>query len=730
MKPFISRIHFLFFPCILLFLCAGAASARTVTLPVHGLEVAAPTAVPISVEWDESWFAQSKTTEYNHNIARIAVMLSEISYVRVEKNPDSNEMIQTYRALGFKDDDIEWNYILDYTTPLTGNNQAAYSFAAKDIATPNGTKKLVFVILRGTPLSANEWISNINVSDTTRQNIETHEGFFQTTENIKNALYDYLSNHKIQTSEAIFLITGHSRGAALANLLGAMLANEGAISGEQLFVYTFAAPNVSQSEKTASPAYHFIWNIVSAEDIVPTVPPNRNNWKWKKFGHTLVLANYWNTDPDVFLGTYLPRMNTYYKKLLLRDYAPFKTGPFIQEQVARVLTNLYKTVESYYRSVLGLRDMAEVLFWKVFPEELEETDSSDSDIPAPKKDEELPAILRLIQKNINENIEGGFEYALNAFVDMHACESYLSWLLALNEDEAYSDLRNVNLVISGSFDCAVYDDDGTLLARVLDGSVELYSLKTPVAGIPLPNKCVLGFPGNRNLNVVVHKDSLIPTIVPYKIEQYAADGTYLGESGSGRLYPNAGHVIRFEAGNVSIEDGTLLAHKLRRADSKPIIRKYGLKQNIRFKIQPEFSYSTTRMLSLGIRTGNQEIYASVLGDIYTAGPKKDFGLSAGIGHQQSLYGRILIDAEVLNHFVWARDNERGKDVAFVPSGRLSVSYKPLHRLHFFVAAAFDVHIDDLNDAAFDSSVRKKTFSPLQLGDKAEIFPALQFGIRF
>ena len=168
---------------ILTFSESSPLFARKVTLPVHGLMVASPTPVPIEVEWDENWFLQSKTSEYNHKIARIAVLLSEISYVLVEKNPESNEMLRTYRELGFKDSDIEWNYILDYTAKDSGNNQVAFSFAKKIIQSNEGSKTLILAALRGTPLSANEWISNINISDSTHKNVAIHEGFEKTATN-------------------------------------------------------------------------------------------------------------------------------------------------------------------------------------------------------------------------------------------------------------------------------------------------------------------------------------------------------------------------------------------------------------------------------------------------------------------------------------------------------------------------------------------------------------------
>ena len=713
-----------FYLLYLIFLALISVHGRTITFPVHGLEVASLKPVPIEAEWDEKWLVEGNPLEYNHKIARIAALLSEISYVLVEKNPDSNPMIQTYRLLGFKDSNIEWNYILDYAAPLSGNNQAAYSFAFKDIPTPQGTKKLVFVILRGTPLSANEWISNINISDTTHKHVQIHEGFQKSEENIKFALYAFLEKNKINPEDSYFLITGHSRGAALSNLLGATIADENVITSKKIFVYTFAAPNVSQEERTSDPKYNFIWNILNAEDIVPTVPPNRNNWKWKKFGQTKVLVNYWNVSPNLYNDEYLPRINEYYRKLLLRNYAPFKNGPFLNIQLARVLTNLYKTVESYYSSVFGLHGMAENIFWKVFPEKNED----DALEPPKNKNEEMPFLLKMIQKNVNSNIEGGFEYALNAFVDMHACESYLSFLLALSEYEAFSTMGSSEIVIDGSHDIAVYNDEGELLARVLDGSIELYSLKTPVAGLPLPQKNVLGFPGNQNLNVVIHKDSLLPTAIGYKIEHYDASGAFIGESKKRHFYPHSGMVIQFKAGQITVENDEVFFDKIRGKEAKEIARQYGLKQNLKFKIQPEFSWSSGNFLNLGFRTGMQEIYASVLGEMYYADTPKSYGIATGIGHQHILYGRFMLDSELFARFVWAR-NDEGKEFNFVPAGRFSISYKPRHRVHFFAAALFDAHIDGFNDDVFSPDFRRESISTIRLNDKLELVPSLQLGLR-
>jgi len=683
----------------LLLLNFSLSFAKTVTVPVHGLCVQAKEPVPLEIEWNENWFLEGNPTVYNHNIARIAALFSELSYVSVEKNPASNPLIDTYRLLGFDEKNIEWNYILDYAAPISGNNQAAYSFASKDIKSQDGTKKLIFVILRGTPLNANEWLSNINVSDTTHKDTLIHEGFFNTAQNLHKSLIYYLLKNKISPDEAVFMITGHSRGAALANLLGVMLENEGFITGERLFVYTFASPNVSQEEKTRDERYNFIWNIVNAEDIVPSVPPDCNNWKWKKFGQTKVLVNFWNSNPETYTEDYIPRINKSFSRLMLREYSPFKTGPFLQIQIGRIMTSLYKTVENYYENALSLRKLAEKIFLETFPD-----DEKNEDEDNKKSIESI--FPKIVQRSLNKNTEGGVEGLVNSFVDMHACETYLSILLNLNEKEAFSEIGSTQILIKGSYDLAIYDDDGKMLAQVLDGSLKVYSITPPAVAFPLLSKIAFGFPENQNLNVVLLKNSILPTVIPYEIEHYDAQGKLLGKSFKHNLFPQGRSSYTFKAGEASFAIEKLETTRLNQRETKPLAKKYGLREELKFRIQPELSFTGERDFYFGFRSGSQFIFLNALLSVPLKEEPDELGLSVGVGHQHSLYGRILLDAEIFNKIVWQK--EESKKIKDVPMARLTLSYKPRRRLHFFAGCLFE----------------------FELSEEFSVNPSLNFGVRF
>ena len=100
---------------------------------------------------------------------------------------------------------------------------------------------------------------------------------------IAQDLEAYVHRLGLQQPTTRFLITGHSRGAAVANLLAAFLDRGSYAAGEKetcpelvpehIYAYTFATPNSCSdlAERTAS-QYKNIFNIVNPEDVVPQLP--------------------------------------------------------------------------------------------------------------------------------------------------------------------------------------------------------------------------------------------------------------------------------------------------------------------------------------------------------------------------------------------------------------------------------------------------------------------------
>ena len=142
----------------------------------------------------------------------------------------------------------------------------------------NKNDVLLAVVLRGTDSA--EWRGNMDVGRGSR-----HESFEKANQSLQNAVSAYIS--KYQLDNIIFYVTGHSRGAAVANLFAEDL-NRNAAPFESkesnIFCYTFATPN----NTTAPTKDKNIFNFTFDDDFVPQVPLAR--WNYRKNGKTFTAS--------------------------------------------------------------------------------------------------------------------------------------------------------------------------------------------------------------------------------------------------------------------------------------------------------------------------------------------------------------------------------------------------------------------------------------------------------
>jgi len=125
------------------------------------------------------------------------------------------------------------------------------------------------VVIRGTA-SAAEWVSNFTLG-----------GFELAESNLHTNLVHYLRKYGLEDpARNIYLITGHSRGGTVANLLAARLNNNDQRQFTQnLFAYTFATPNSTWSGATTRANHQNIFNILNTRDsIVTNFPPFQNRY--------------------------------------------------------------------------------------------------------------------------------------------------------------------------------------------------------------------------------------------------------------------------------------------------------------------------------------------------------------------------------------------------------------------------------------------------------------------
>ena len=228
-------------------------------------------------------------TEFCSTIAHMAAAFSDSVY-------EDNYVIDSLVNHGFNRNNIRprFGQVWQFGSP---NFIIAEKYAA------NGDM-IVAVIIRGTDTHP-DLITSLNVSLHERNNIHYHYGFWFSMRNIiDSSNLRTLANHARTNREydTHFIITGHSYGGAVANLLARELTQNYGVDNERIFTYTFAAPRVARVEFDSRPIwtdeYTNIFNIQNANDnitLFPSTPPSlwnivfgtATNYYWYRFGRSI-----------------------------------------------------------------------------------------------------------------------------------------------------------------------------------------------------------------------------------------------------------------------------------------------------------------------------------------------------------------------------------------------------------------------------------------------------------
>lgn len=268
---------------------------------------------------------------------------------------------RTLAGLGFDDSSLYRRYgtDLDYSHPKYGKNQVGFTLATKRV-TQNGTSHdVLLILLRGT-FGRDEWVSNMNMCNTWGQAESPdpatmpvlHEGFTLAADAVQEAVEVYVASNRIDLTSAKVVMTGHSRGAAVANILGARIDDGRMLSGTRpgnLFVYTFATPNTvfGSDVDCGVVQYGNIFNILNPEDIVPQMPIIR--WNARRYGTDLFLKNYdelslWEVWTDLPYNT----MKSEFKDMTGYDWWHTPLGTNSTQVLPALLGAVSPTVKDLY----------------------------------------------------------------------------------------------------------------------------------------------------------------------------------------------------------------------------------------------------------------------------------------------------------------------------------------------------------------------------------------------
>ena len=373
------------------------------------------------------------------------------------------------------------------------------------------------------------------------------------------------------------------------------------------------------------------------------------------------------------------------------------------------------------------------LFGTVAQEAEKKKAEAEQPAPEPKKEEtpekKSEPLSERIYNWVNGTLDGFIDYVADAAVDMHADETYLAWMLAFDENELFSDLGNTQLLIRGTFECAVFDADGTLLARIKDSRIIYRSIKLPVASMQIRgNLLTIGFPANADFTVALYRGSIIPCPVTLQIEHYSSCGELLDTTEKQKISLRRGIAYKIKAGTILLTADAAEIERISGEEKQAVVKAGQMHHLWDFTVVPEVHFDTNLHFGGGIHVGTQAVYGSTLLSSNAYGMTKSLVIAEGIGTQQNIFGPIMLDIEGYSKFVCSFSDNNHWDI--VPSLRTTLSFKPRHRVQFFAGPVFDFHIADFNDTAFSKDVTKRNMGTITLSDSVSAVPSIQFGIRF
>lgn len=214
--------------------------------------------------------------------------------------------IQAYNFRDSRDDNV--SFVIAHKKLETGKNRCV-------------------VVIRGT--DGIEWEGNMKICPpdsndnydkyTFTNGDDTHYNFLTAANYVEEIVKQYVASPEININNenTTVVITGHSRGGAVGNLLAKILTTND--FNPIVTAYTFATPNVAPYSFIMD-TYKNIYNFCKNSDLITYIPLANNYWSYWKYGETFIDSDiddivYCNELTDIIASDdYAPTIRDYYEK--------------------------------------------------------------------------------------------------------------------------------------------------------------------------------------------------------------------------------------------------------------------------------------------------------------------------------------------------------------------------------------------------------------------------------
>ena len=282
-------------------------------------------------------FFDKSACSYDHELAMMSLGMSMSAFTyKVSGDKYIRSLLNT---IGCDDRSIKTH---KYEITKASDDSCAYAFAAKALG--DGWH-LIPVVIRSHHYGG-EWVSNAHVFSDKYPGYAA--GFKSAADKVYSALRKYISEQKLDKSKLKIWVVGFSRGGAISNNLGHLLNSGLGIKKDNIFVYTFAAPNTVEDKNWVY--YDNIFNVLSEMDVVPRVP--LRSWGFRRFGTDLRLPCESRRGTECYterLGAMRERFAEIMQAIDTPDntYEPYKEQEKVLDMLIAYSDKLFPSLDKY-----------------------------------------------------------------------------------------------------------------------------------------------------------------------------------------------------------------------------------------------------------------------------------------------------------------------------------------------------------------------------------------------
>lgn len=278
-----KRIISLFFAIIMSISCFFGNTEAVFPVTVQGAVFGGNSddEIPLNLKFDSEWITKASNHIYNSNLAAFSAILCADSYFRAkdldkgtqnrvltEDSRDNYTQTALLEKLGYTD----VRFIETYKQkqyPSDTNDSATFVIGYRNI---DNRYDSYIIVIRGC-FSIGERLSIFDIgSDSenytalTGEHSEwtdtgTFKGLDIAVNRAEDFIFSYMEEHDSESRDNTVLLTGHSRGAALANVIGADFENNKDVKS---YTYTFNAMPVTTD--CSAKRYSTIFNLFDKND--------------------------------------------------------------------------------------------------------------------------------------------------------------------------------------------------------------------------------------------------------------------------------------------------------------------------------------------------------------------------------------------------------------------------------------------------------------------------------